>query len=285
MKVLKIATVVVTLAGMAAVGLALAPSVYGQSAGRRTRELTVLAGRGAELGLRVTDAASGGAEIEQVEPDSAAEKAGLKRGDVIVEFDGEHVRSARQFARIVQETAAGRSVKATVMREGQRRDVQITPAEGRRSEAIIGDRLREQQDALEMLRRVPFDFNLDFDMPAFGSMSSAGRLGITVNELTNQLAGYFGAKDGVLVASVTDGSAASRAGLKAGDVITSVNGQAVASRQDLVRELREASDRTPGTSATSDVEVTIGIVRDKKESLVKAKIESTRRPLRSARPV
>ncbi len=112
--------------------------------------------------------------------------------------------------------------------------------------------------------------SVDFDMPLAGR-----RLGVSVEELTSQLAGYFGAKDGVLVTSVADGSAASRAGLKAGDVITAINGQAVRSREDLLRGLREAPD--------SD-EVTIGIVRDKKDSTVKAKLEAPRRTSRG-RPV
>jgi len=107
-------------------------------------------------------------------------------------------------------------------------------------------------------------------------MPLAGRrLGVSVEELTSQLAGYFGAKDGVLVTSVADGSPASRAGLKAGDVITAINGQSVRSREDLLRGLREAPD--------SD-EVTIGIVRDKKDSAVKAKLEAPRRTSRG-RPV
>src|SRR5262249_48312891 len=101
------------------------------------------------------------------------------------------------------------------------------------------------------------------------------RLGVTVQELTQQLGDYFGSKDGVLVTSVTDGSAASRAGLKAGDVITSVNGGRIHSREDLVRALRQ------GDSG----ELSIGIVRDKKESTVKARVEAPRRHARGARPV
>jgi S1-C subfamily serine protease len=46
-----------------------------------------------------------------VEADSAAAKGGVKAGDVVVEFDGERVRSARQLTRLVQETPAGRAVK------------------------------------------------------------------------------------------------------------------------------------------------------------------------------
>jgi S1-C subfamily serine protease len=77
------------------------------------------------------------------------------------------------------------------------------------------------------------------------------------------------------VTAVTEGTAASRAGLKAGDVITSINGTAVHSPDDLVRQLRDASG----------AEVTIGIVRDKKESSVKATIDGpSRRPVRGARP-
>ena len=98
---------------------------------------------------------------------------------------------------------------------------------------------------------------------------------MSVDELTDQLATYFGAKQGLLVTSVTDGSAASQAGLKAGDVITSINGRAVRSRDDLVQELRDS---------TTD-EITIGIVRDKKESSVTAKVDAApRRNLRGARP-
>ena len=120
-------------------------------------------------------------------------------------------------------------------------------------------------------RLPPFNFNFDFDVP--GAMSGR-RLGVGVDELTDQLAQYFGANEGLLVTSVTDGSAASRAGLKAGDVITSINGRAVRSRGDLIQELRDAASE----------EITIGIVRDKKESTVTAKVEGPRRPVRGARP-
>ena len=49
-------------------------------------------------------------KIDEVNEDSPAEKAGIKAGDIVVEYDGERVRSARQFTRLVQETPEGRSV-------------------------------------------------------------------------------------------------------------------------------------------------------------------------------
>lgn len=260
--------------GVLAAAALLTPSAFGQTLEPRDREqrvqnFMVLAGRGAEIGVQVAEGKDGGVLVEEVRPDSPAEKAGLKPSDTIVEFDGERVRSTRQFGRLVQETPPGRAVKAGVMRAGRRLDVQITPREGRgvlERGVFDGDRLRERLGDLDMLRdRLPrggFDFN--FNMP---DILSGRRLGVAVEEIGDQLAQYFGAKQGVLVASVADGSAASRAGLKAGDVITSLDGQSIRSRDDLVRALRDAR---------AD-EVTIGIVREKKEMSVTAKIEAPRR--------
>ena len=262
MKAMKFAGVLVVLAG----ATALAQGPQGRELERNARALMMLTGRGAEIGVRIADGPAAGVVIEEVQPDSPAEKAGLKPSDVIVEFDGEHVRSARQFGRLVQETPPGRTVKATITRDGQRKDVQITPNEGRDG-FRDGDRFRGRLgDHLP-----PFNFNFDFDLP--GALSGR-RLGVSVDELSDQLAEYFGAKAGLLVTSVTDGSAASRAGLKAGDVITSINGRSVRSRDDLIRELRDANND----------EIAIGIVRDKKESTVTARVEGARRPARGARP-
>ena len=297
MRLLKFRGVLVTLLGAVALALVLAPSVFGpfdspvlaqgrpfdsaqarqepRDLERSARSLMMLAGRGAEIGVRIAEGTTTGVVIEEVQPDSPAEKAGLKRSDVIVEFDGERVRSARQFGRLVEETPPGRTVKATVMRDGRRQDVQITPSEGRGARVWLdGDPLRGMRGNLGRLgdHVLPFDFNFNVDRR--GALSGR-RLGVTVDELTDQLAQYFGAKGGLLVTSVTDGSAASRAGLKAGDIITSIDGRPVRSRDDLLRSLRDADKD----------ELTIGFVRDKNESTVKATIDApSRRPLRGLRP-
>ena len=84
---------------------------------------------------------------------------------------------------------------------------------------------------------------------------SGNILGITVGDLSEQLAQYFGTKDGVLVTSVADNSAARKAGIKAGDVITSFNGSDVTTPSDLRRRIQRLQDGD---------EFTLGIVRDKK---------------------
>jgi serine protease Do len=277
MRLLKFVGVLAVLAGVGLYAQARPPFGSGGDP-----SFMVLAGRGAQIGVSVRDARTddkapaGGVVVEEVQPDSAAAKAGLKRSDVIVEFDGEHVRSARQFTRLVQETAPGRTVKATVMRDGQRKDLQITLAEGRAALAPGGDgmvlegqQLRERLNDLGRLgdRTLPFDFNggtFSFQMP---QADARGRLGVAVDELTPQLATYFGAKDGVLIASVSEDSPASRAGLKAGDVIVKIDNEPVRSREDLVRLLADVKDGG---------EATIGLVRDKKETTVTVKLEARR---------
>jgi S1-C subfamily serine protease len=90
-----------------------------------------------------------------------------------------------------------------------------------------------------------------------------GRLGVTVQDLTPQLRAYFGAAGGALVSSVVDHSPAEAAGLKAGDVITRVNGQAVSDAADLSNKIDAASGHA-----------TLSVVRDKRERTVTADLGS-----------
>src|SRR5262245_56955685 len=101
MRLLKMLVLLVLLTGAAVVMVALAPTVYGQRDDRsESRSLTVLSGRGASIGVSIRDvmpAEAGGQTqpgvlIDEVRPDSPADKAGMKKGDVVVDFDGERVR-------------------------------------------------------------------------------------------------------------------------------------------------------------------------------------------------
>lgn len=241
------------------------------------RQVIRLDGRGSQIGVMVSDPAGAsetGVKIDRVDEESPAEKAGVKEGDRVVEFDGERVRSTRQLTRLVQETPSGRTVKMVVQRGSDRRTLDITPEADRVASfdrrvepGIELDIEREVERGLRNLpQRVEPFFNFRFDgMP--GAMGR-GRLGAQVQPLGDQLAQYFGATDGgVLVAGVTADSPASKAGLKAGDVITKVNGASVKDTGDLMDALRDVKD---------DGAVTLDIVRDRKASTVKATLDAPR---------
>ena len=243
----------------------------------RGRDQIVIGGRGTRIGAAIDDLAtaeadrlklSGGAMVRDVTPDGPAAKAGLRPGDVIVELDAERVRSARQLSRLVQESTIGRTLSMKIVRDGRQMNLTITPVEAERSAMPFGDRLGPAFDNLPQVR-IP-----NFSLDDFANLSVGPRLGVSVHELTPQLLQYFGAKGGVLVASVEENSAAAGAGLKAGDVLTSVDGSAVGSQSELVAALRRAAGRA----------VTLGIVRDRKETTVTAQIEERRAIRPSPRP-
>jgi serine protease Do len=277
-------------------------------------------GGGPRLGIEIRDVTKDdvtkfklpsqhGVAVEVVTKESAAEKAGVKAGDVVVQFDGENVRSAAQLTRLVRESVAGRTVKMAVVRDGKRLDLDVAPAEagGVLNLAIAGEKLRDLERHIEVVpepgqtyrfdRRLPapgqplppggaFRWRQGVPLPApegdvfqwfgeggapgnFTFMFGRGRLGVNVQELTPELAVYFGVKDGLLVNSVQADTPAARAGLKAGDVIGTVNGKAVTTPDELIKEL-----------ADKDGEVTIGVTRDKKPLSLKATLEPRKAPAR-----
>ena len=250
------------------------------------RQVIRLDGRGSQIGVLVSDpegAAEQGVRIDRVDNESPAAKAGVQEGDRVVEFDGERVRSTRQLTRLVQETPSGRAVKMVVQRGGDRRTLDITPEADRLASfdrrvepGLELDIEREVERGLRDLpQRIEPFLNFNWRDGGFPRPMSRGRLGVQVQPLNDQLAEYFGAKDGgVLVAGVTADSPASKAGLKAGDVITRVNGAAVKDTGELMAALGDVKD---------DGAVTLDIVREKKASTVKATIERPRPTTRSTR--
>jgi len=277
-------------------GLVLASAVGAQDRGRVERGVPQsgaqeraaepwFEGFGASIGASVRDATSaeltaaglsqpGGAFVIRVTEGGPAAKAGLMANDLVVEFDGEQVRSARHLVRLVRETATGRSVKATLVRDKAQRNVELVPSD---ATSIVVDGAAIQRQVERATRDLP-RFRFDFDPDDFGRDFPFGdrqRLGVQLLPLSDQLATYFGVKDGVLVASVVAESPAARAGLKAGDVITAVNNRTVSDAGDVLNEISR------GESALS-----LTVMRDKKEVAIKATVpESQPRITRRGRSV
>jgi len=273
MKVLKLSA----LACAVALTGAVAPTTvaHGQSREPFVRAFDVMNGSG-RIGVTVRDIDSedkqvrDGVIVTDVDTGSPADKAGIKTGDVVMEFDGERVRSTRQFTRLVQETPEGRSVPATLSREGKKVTVTVIP-EHSTFDGDFAMRLLESPRARLVppppppAPRAPSELSpaIPYDFPML--RLSGRRLGITIESLDSQLAEYFGVKDGLLVKSVADGSVAQKAGLKAGDVITSLNG----THLDETSDLNRAVDRIDDNG-----EFTLEVVRDRKTQTLKGKLEA-----------
>jgi serine protease Do len=220
-----------------------------------------------------------GVEVKSVDRDSPAAKAGLKDSDVVLEYNGQRIEGTEQFVRLVRETPIDRQVKLLVWRNAGTQT--LTATIGRRlaqyafraGDGDDGDLTVEGRDlTVEVPPMPPMppmpemppmpDMAPMADMApladvlrAHGSMRS-GMLGIDCEALGSQLAGFFGVKEGVLVRSVAKDSAAEKAGMRAGDVIVKVDGEAVTQVHEIGSLLRAArSQRT----------FPVVVVRDKKE--------------------
>lgn len=189
-----------------------------------------------------------GVEVTRIAPDSPAEKAGIKTGDVITQYNGQRVEGMDQFSRMVRETPAGRDVRIGINRGGS---TQTITAKIAARPAITGQ-LIPGTPTIPALR--PFDFHFP-DMPQSRLTWRSTILGIDAEALEGQLAEFFGVKEGVLVRSVNRDSVADKAGIRAGDVIVRLDDAKVASPSDISARLRAAAGRS----------VSAVVMRDRKE--------------------
>jgi serine protease Do len=190
------------------------------------------------IGVSIAERPDGGVLVRSVEANSPAEKAGLKANDVIVQFNKQEVVGVLQLTRMVNETPVGRSVDVVVRRDNQEQTLKVTAEKSRfptgpfvfhtPDVSVFRDHI---SNAVQSSTFQPFEVMTSV------SMTQAG---VRADSLTPQLREFFGVKagEGVLVASVDSNSAAARAGVLAGDVITAVDGRSISSPQDFSREVR-----------------------------------------------
>lgn len=271
--------------------------------GRKVHKIVVRGVHGSFLGIGVADVDADkakalrlreerGVEVKSVEEDSPAAKAGMKEGDVVLEYNGERVEGTVQFIRMVRETPAGRQVKITVWRDGGTQNLTATIVTRKprvfrwRSDGDEGDESSDVPEPPEPPEAPEPPESFHFEMPDItipevhipdGRFFSwrGPRLGIESETLGSQLAEYFGVKEGVLVRAVVKGSAAERAGLKAGDVITKIDGEKVAAPSEISSALRSL-----GTGKSFP----IAIVRSGKEMTLTARLEEEKKKSESAVP-
>lgn len=191
-----------------------------------------------------------GVEVTKVEEGSPAENAGLKAGDVLLSYNGENILGVQQFVRLVRETPQGRRIRIQFWRDGKMQSTVATTGEAR-------SHILEIPPGLVGVE-VPDLRNFSMpDIPNPLLVWKSSMLGMECEPVDSQLAQYFGVKRGVLVRSVEKGSAAEKAGLKAGDVLTAVGDQSIATPRDVTSFMR--AEHQPGKP------VSVALVREHKQ--------------------
>src|ERR1700678_1691819 len=202
-----------------------------------------------------------GAEITRTDASGPAAKAGVKVGDVVLEYNGQPVQDSAQLQRLVRETVPGHDAKLSVWRNGAAQTIAAT-IEGRHMAMIDGEPWFAVEvppmPAMPPIPPMPAMPSFDFEIPRIQTIMQNAVLGIAGEPLGDeqQFAEFFGVKDGVLVKEVDSNSAAERAGIKAGDVIVKGGETRVGSLRELTTALRTA--RSKGS-------YTLTVVRNKKE--------------------
>jgi serine protease Do len=162
-----------------------------------------------------------GALIGSVDPNTPGAKAGLERGDVITELNGQPISGPNDLRLKIGSMAPGTSVRLNVDRNGESRVVNLAPGE-----APAGK---------------------NFANAAGSSAENSPMRGVQVDEITPEIRDQLGLRPnvkGVLVSDVADGSPASDAGLQRGDVIEQINRQNIDSLSDYRRLVSEAGKQT-----------------------------------------
>ena len=143
---------------------------------------------------------SEGALVAQVMEDSPAEKAGIKREDIIIEFDRQKIHKMTELSRIAANTPVGKQVEVKVIRQGREKTLNV----------VVGELKEEKVAAAE-------------------GFTTEKELGLTIQDLTPEIAKHLGIseKGGVLVSEVKPGSPAHEAGIRRGDIIKEIDRQPI----------------------------------------------------------
>jgi len=179
-----------------------------------------------------------GVYVTDVAPDSPAEEAGIEEDDIILKYNGTKIKESSHLRRLVRRSEVGKTVELKILREGESKIVKVT----------IGKQPRWWNKGYFFEYPHRGGFVIFFDGDAY--------LGVSLQDLNKDLAKYFGvSKDaGVLVVEVEEDGPADEAGLKAGDIITEIDGEKIHCSKDVRHILR---DYDPGD------EVEIKVYRDR----------------------
>jgi predicted metalloprotease with PDZ domain len=220
--------------------------------------------------------AGSGAKVTSVIKDSPADKAGLKKGDVVVAMNGDKVHGPATLTEMIHAAKAGETVRFDVLRDGQKQTLSAQLAERKDQFRVLAPGFEgswaeneearraveeSMRDMREQLRAMELDkLHQLGDLPrarAFAMIAGGGpRLGVELVRTTPELREHLGAPEdhGVLVGKVLADSAAEKAEIKVGDVITNVDGSDVSSAGEILEAIGDKSGQN----------IDLEVVRDRK---------------------
>ena len=170
--------------------------------------------------------------VQMVEPDGAADKAGIRAGDVVVEVNNRDVTPEQTLSYLIANTPPGSRIPIELYRDGARRTVTATVA--------------RRPSAEEMRQSQMFDPDAEPDEPVEDSSTVIEeRLGLQVLPLTPQIARQLGADgetEGLVIGAVDPNSDAARKGLRRGDIILGSDYRPIASVENLEQAVRVADN-------------------------------------------
>ncbi len=197
-----------------------------------------------------------GVVVKNVISDSPADEAGLSTGDIILKIDGTATDDADLLTEIVTGHKPGDEIDIEVLRKGKNKTIKT----------VLGDREEIDRPMAEVWNRGSGPHTYSKTWQYSKQYSNDTYIGVALETLGKQLGDYFGVGDktGVLISEVYEDSPASKAGLKAGDVILGVDGRDIES----VSDVQEAvGDKKEGD------QIELSVLRDRKEQKFTLDIE------------
>jgi predicted metalloprotease with PDZ domain len=177
-----------------------------------------------------------GVLVAEVVEDSPAEKAGIEDGDVIIEFDGMKVKNPDDLKKMVLKARVGEKVKVKLIRDHDSKVLAL----------VVGEQPEHTELTFESPEHKEFIFKIPGDIKqihknVLSYFDPSRKLGVRVSDLDDDLGSYFDteAGEGVLVLGIEDDSVAEEMGIKAGDVILSIDGDGIDSIDELKSEVKD----------------------------------------------
>ena len=168
-----------------------------------------------------------GAVVMEVTEKSPADKAGLRKMDIIRGFNGKEMKSSEDIQKFIFSRKVGEEIKAQILRNGKPQEVKIKLEQMPETFGLAASEIKENR------------------IKPGKSLAITDKLGLKVQKLNSELSKSMGLKstDGLVISNVKDDSSADKAGLKKGDVITQVNGSDISNEADLEKALREGEKK------------------------------------------